>query len=210
MHAEQHLCAPGRTHTARASLWIVNDPVDNNDWSSTQLDSIRRLLPHIRRYVCARQAFDDAGALGASLTELLETTESGIIQLDLRGRIVEMNDRARKLLRTGDGLFDKNGFLFARTPEGNAQLQELLNRALQPFRTQGVGGSTMVRRTSAFAAGAARSPGGPTRDELPAVWPVAALVLVVDPEMQDQHRSGLGQGGPRSHGDGKPGGGDVG
>ena len=162
-------------------LWVVNDPVDNNDWSSTQLDSIRRLLPHIRRYVCARQAFDDAGALGASLTELLETTESGIIQLDLRGRIVEMNDRARELLRTGDGLFDKDGFLFARTPEDNAQLQELLNRALQPFRTQGVGGSTMVRRTSALPLVLQVHPVVLQETNFH-VWPVAALVLVVDPE----------------------------
>ena len=149
------------------------------------------------------------GALGASLTELLETTESGIIQLDLRGRIVEMNDRARKLLRTGDGLFDKDGFLFARTPEGNAQLQELLNRALQPFRTQGVGGSTMVRRTSALPLVLHVHPVVLQETNFH-VWPVAALVLVVDPESRTNIDPGLGQGGPRSHGDGKPGGGDVG
>ena len=56
-----------------------------------------------------------------------------------------MNDRARDLLRTGDGLFDARGFLFARTPEDNTHLQGLLRRALPPFGTQGVGGSTMVR-----------------------------------------------------------------
>ena len=61
------------------------------------------------------------------------------------GRIVEMNDRARDLLRTGDGLFDARGFLFARTPEDNTHLQGLLRRALPPFGAQGVGGSTMVR-----------------------------------------------------------------
>ncbi len=161
-------------------LWVVNDPVDGDDWSSAQFDSVRRLLPHIRQYVRVRQALAGAGALGASLTELLDTTGSGIIQLDRRGRIVEMNDRARDLLRTGDGLFDEDGFLFARAPEDNTHLQGLLKRALPPFRAQGVGGSTMVRRSSALPLLLHVNPVGRQETDF-RVWPVAALVLVVDP-----------------------------
>ena len=44
-------------------VWAVNDPVDGDGWSSAQLDSIRRLLPHIRQYVRVRQALAGAGAL---------------------------------------------------------------------------------------------------------------------------------------------------
>ena len=160
--------------------WGVNDPLDGSGWSSARLDSIRRLLPHIRQFVSFRQALSGAGALGASLMELLETTGSGIIQLDRRGRIVEVNDRARDLLRSGDGLFDERGFLFARTLEDNAHLQELLKRALPPYRTQGVSGSTVVSRASALPLVLHVNPVDRQESDI-RVWPVAALMLVVDP-----------------------------
>ena len=160
--------------------WIVHDPVDGDCWSSAQLGSIRRLLPHIRQYVRVRQAQASAGALGASLTELLDSTGSGIIQLDRRGRIVEMNDRALDLLRTGDGLFDKRGFLLARKPEDNTHLQGLLKRALPSFGAQGVGGSIIVSRASALPLVLHVNPVDRQETDI-RVWPVAALVLVVDP-----------------------------
>ena len=160
--------------------WGVNDPVDGSGWSSARLDSIRRLLPHIRQFVSFRQALSGAGALGASLMELLDTTGSGVIQLDRRGRIVEVNDRARDLLRTGDGLFDERGFLFARRPEENDRLQGLLTRALPPFGARGVGGSTMVGRASALPLVLHVSPVDRQESDI-RVWPVAALMLVVDP-----------------------------
>ena len=131
-------------------VWGINDPVDGDGWSSAQLDSIRRLLPHIRQTVHVQQALAGAGALGASFAQLLDTTGLGIVQLDGRGRIVAANDRARDLLRSGDGLFDEDGFLCARRPEENAELQGLLARALPQFGGQGAGGSTMVRRSSAL------------------------------------------------------------
>ena len=80
-------------------VWVVSDPVDGNGWSSAQIDSIRDLLPHIRQTVRVQQALAGAGALGASLAKLLDTTGLGIVQLDGRGRIVAANDRARDLLR---------------------------------------------------------------------------------------------------------------
>ncbi len=160
--------------------WGVNDPVDGSGWSSARLDSMRRLLPHIRQFVSFRQALCGAGALGASLMELLDTTGSGVIQLDRRGRIVEVNDRARDLLRTGDGLFDERGFLFARTPEENDRLQEMLKRALPPFGAQGVGGSVMVGRPSALPLVLHVNPVDRQESDI-RVWPVAALMLVVDP-----------------------------
>ena len=162
-------------------VWAVNDPVDGDGWSSAQLDSIRRLLPHIRQYVRVRQALAGAGALGATLAELLDTTGSGVIQLDGRGRIVAANDAARDLLRTGGGLFDEGGLLVARTPQDNDRLQALLARALPPFGTQGAGGSTMVRRLGALPPLVLHvNPVGLQETDV-RLWPVAALVLVDDP-----------------------------
>lgn len=163
-----------------STVWIVHDSVEGGAWSTAQFNSIRCLLPHIRQYMRVRQALGSAGALGASLTEMLDTTGAGIIQLDQRGRIVEMNDLARDLLRTGDGLFDTRGSLFARRPEDNAKLQGVLNRALPPFGTQGVGGSTVVRRASALPLVVHVNPVDRQETDY-GVWPVAALMLVVDP-----------------------------
>ena len=161
-------------------VWEINDPVNGNGWSSAQLDTIRRLLPHIRQTVLVQQTLAGAGALGASLNQLLETAGTGVIQLDPRGRIVAANDRARDVLRTGKGLFDKDGFLFAGAPQDNDDLQGLLSRALPPFGARGAGGSMIVRSPDALQPLVlhVHPVGGPEADH-PA-WPVAALVLVVD------------------------------
>ena len=162
-------------------VWVVNDPVNGDGWSSAQLDSIRRLLPHVRHYVGVRQALAGTNALGATVAELLDTTGVGIVQLDVRGRIVAVNDRARDLLRTGRSLFDEGGFLYARAPEDNAELQRLLTRALPPFGARGSGGSVVVKRSSDLPPLVLHiNPVGRQKTDL-RTWPVAALVLVVDP-----------------------------
>ena len=84
-----------------------------------------------------QQALAGAGALGASLATLLDTTGLGIVQLDGRGRIVAANDRARDVIRTSKGLFDEHGFLRARLRKDDAKLQAVLARALPPFGVQG-------------------------------------------------------------------------
>ncbi len=162
-------------------VWHVNDSVDGNGWSSAQLNLIRRLLPHIRQCVCVQQALAGAGALGASVATLLDITGLGIVQLDGRGRIVEANDRARDVLRTGEGLFDKGGFLHARLKEDNAKLQAVLARALPPSGAQGAAGPTMVSRPWPLPPLALHvNPVGRPETDL-RIWPVAALVLVTDP-----------------------------
>ena len=105
----------------------------------------------------------------------------GIVQLDGRGRIVAANDRARDMLRGGDGLFDEDGFLCARRPEDNADLQGLLTRALPPFGAQGAGGSMMMKRSVALPPLVLHvNPVGRQETDCH-LWPVAALVVVADP-----------------------------
>ena len=168
------------THGSRIA-WQVNDPVDGEGWSSAQLDSIRRLLPHIRQTVHVQQTLARADALGASLEEMLDRNGLGIVQLDAHGRIVAANDRARDVLRTGDGLVDGDGFLFAVTPEDNDELQALLGRALPSLGAQGTAGWTIVRRPGAQPPLVLQvSPVSRREAEFP-VGRVAAVVLVVDP-----------------------------
>ena len=132
-------------------VWGIADPVDGNSWSSSQIETVGRVLPHLRQYVRVRSALVDAGALGKSVTELLGNARTGVIQLDRGGRVVEANDRALELLRRRDGLSDRHGTLRAASPEDDRGLRELLSRALPRFPGPCASGSMMVRRPSPAA-----------------------------------------------------------
>ena len=162
-------------------LWQINDPRDRDGWTSGRLDRIHRLQPHIRQTVHVRQTLAGARALGATLGELLENTGLGVLHLDARGRIVTANDRAVSVLRAGDTLRDKGGFLLANKPADDKELQAVLARALPPFGTQGAGGSLTMKRKGpkpplvVHVNPLGRQEAGYGR------WPVAALVLLAEP-----------------------------
>lgn len=167
-------------------VWVVADPEKNDGWSSPQIETVKRLLPHIRQFVRVRQALLEARALGASLAALLENTRCGVIQLDRRGRIMAANDRAVEFLRIGDGLSDRDGFLRAASPRDDVSLQRVLARALPRFGGQGTSSSTMVTRL----AGAPRlavhvGPVGVGPAEL---RPAGAAALVLIADMADRFR----------------------
>lgn len=164
------------------ATWVVCDPVRPGAWASAQIDTVRRLLPHIRQFVRVRQALAAADALGSSLVGLLDNTRVGVFHLDRHGRVMEANTGARALLRQGDGLFDRGGFLRARLAANDARLQQLLGRALPAFAGDAATGGSMT---------VGRAPGRPNlvlhvspvalrHTDLGALR-VAALVLVVDP-----------------------------
>ena len=166
----------------RAIVWSVGNSVERGGWGHDQIETIKRLAPHIRQFARVRHAMANAGALGASLAELLENGRSGFIQLDCRGRILEANDRARDILLKRDGLCDAEGLLTAGIPEEDAELQRVLARALPPYGVQGAGGSMKITRTKArtplvLEVHPVQGMGADHR-----AWEVGALVLVVDPE----------------------------
>ena len=69
-------------------VWTAANPVDDAGWSSQRVETVARILPHVRQFVRVRLALANARALGSTMTTLLDNTRSGIIQLDPRGRIV--------------------------------------------------------------------------------------------------------------------------
>ena len=162
-------------------VWGIANPVDGHSWSSSQLETVGRVLPHLRQYVRVRSALVDAGALGRSVAELLDNARTGVVQLDRDGRIVEANDRALALLRRRDGLSDRCGALRATSPEDDRGLQELLSRALPRFPGPGASGSMMVRRPSLLPRLAVHVKPVTNGEAGHRSRRVAALVLVVDP-----------------------------
>lgn len=160
-------------------VFAVADPVGSGGWSSDRVEAIQGLLPHLRQYVRVRAALAEAGALGASMAELLGDIGAGVAQIDGHGRIVAANDRARALLRAGNRLSDAHGVLRAVVPAEDAALRRLLARAL--CGEPGEGGSM---RLSTVTAGAPLALHviplrGPRREH--ARGRVRALLLAVDP-----------------------------
>ena len=161
--------------------WCSHDPVTPGGWGSAQLTMVKALLPHIRQFVRVRQALNKAEALGASLTALLDNTRTGVLYLDRRGRVVEANDRARAILRHGDGLSDRDGVLAARIPADRARLERLLAAALPTSSAPAVSGSMMLRRTSVWPPFVVHVKPVPVRQMDFGARRVAALVLLVEP-----------------------------
>ena len=161
--------------------WGTADPVTRRDWESSQITTIRRLLPHIRQFVCVRQALVRAKALETTATALLENRRIGVVHLDRRGKILETNDHARHILRHGDGLFDRDGALHARAPDDQSRLQRLVAAALPTDGTVSVSGSMPLRHSSVMPPLVVHvKPVGVPQPDYGARH-VAALVLLVEP-----------------------------
>ena len=158
-----------------------HDRSNGSGWSSPDLDLIRLLLPQIRQTWIVRQELAGARALGKTLTEMVETTGRGIVHLDARGQILEVNDTARIIFKDGDISSDMDRRLYARTRQDNHELQQILSRALPPFGTQAIAGSAVVRRPDGLPPLAVHvTPvSGSENDSLS--LPVAALALIADP-----------------------------
>ena len=167
-------------------VWTLADSTAGNDWGSAQTGMIERILPHLRQYVQVRTVVSGALALGDSFSALLDNTRVGVVHLDQQGRMVEVNDRARGILRQGTGLFDKDGFPRARLPGDNDRLERMLGRALPRYGEPAASGSLMVRRPSGQPRLAVYiSPVSTARQDF-GLKSVAALLLVVDPSSRSR------------------------
>ena len=167
-------------HGCRIALGIC-DPIDSGGWWSTQLNMLQRLLPHLRQFVYVRQALASAEAMGASFTELLANKRVGVVHMDRRGVIVRMNDRAQDILRRGDGLSDQGGRLRAWLPADDANLNQLLARALPRIQGSATSGSMMIRRSPGFPRLALHVNPMTVRQMDFGARGVGALLLIVDP-----------------------------
>jgi len=177
---------PNGSHIA----WSPADPVDSDGWGASRLAMVAQLLPHIRQFVRVRQALVCAlarrGAAG-----LLDNPRLGVIHLDRRGRIIDVNDRARGILRRGDGLSDRRGELCVRGRSDRGRLARLLRDALPATGAAAVSSSMRLRRlpglppfTVHIKPLAVRQPDYGARH-------VAAQVLIVEPGRRHRVDPGL-------------------
>ena len=163
--------------------WAIHDPVTPGGWSTPQVALLRGLLPHLRHFVRVRQTLAKAEAEGVASPALLNTTRVGVIQLDRRGRIVEANDRARVILRRGDGVADQDGLLRASLPTDHTRLERLIAGAL-PAARPAVGGSMLLHREAVLPPFLVHVTPVNVRQPDFGSERVAALVLLVEPGHQ--------------------------
>ena len=161
--------------------WGLAAPVASEGWGSSQITMVTRLLPHIRQFVRVRQALVRAEARETTVTALLDNPRIGVVHLDRRGRIMAVNDRARRLLRHGDGLSEEDGVLRAHAPDDRPLWDRLVVAALPTSGAVAVGGSMLLRRSSVLPPLVVHvKPVGLPQQDYGARH-LAALVLIVAP-----------------------------
>ena len=171
---------PGGSYVA----WCIANPVDSAGWTSSRIARLTALLPHLRQFIRVRQALVRAEARNTTSAKLLENPRIGVIQLDGRGRVLEANDRARSILRRGDGLSDRDGTLGARASADQGRFEQLLAGALPDSDTPPVAGSVLLRRSPVLPPFVVHVKPVSSPEPDYGAWHVAALVLIVEPGRQ--------------------------
>ena len=161
--------------------WILAKETTPGGWTAEQTEMISRLVPHVRQFVRVRQALVGAEGLSASLAGLLHNMAVGVICLDSRGVIVQVNTRAREILREGAGLVERRGLLRAMQTADDGRLSRLLADSLSQPRRRGTSGSMTVARSSQRPRLAVHVTPVDIRDAEFAFGLVCGLVVVVDP-----------------------------
>lgn len=159
--------------------WVPNDPSDGEGWSTSKLEMIRNVLPHLHHAICVQHSFAGAGVLTSTLTNLLDANGLGVLHLDGQGRILDSNDRGKRILRDGKSLYDRKRLLHARGRQNNKKLQNILVRAIPTRGSIGYGGTMTFNRWPKPPLLVQVHPVQEMHEE-PRTWSVAALVLISD------------------------------
>ena len=85
-------------------------------FESTDLETFRRVLPHVRRALEIRDRLQNAQVRADSLAECLNGLSFGVLVLDDDGKLLEGNGVADKILRSDDGV--------SRRPDGTLTLND--------------------------------------------------------------------------------------
>ena len=171
--------------------WGLCDPVASDGWGTSEIAMIKKLLPHIRQFIRVRQALVRAEARDTTVTALLDNPRIGVLHLDRRGRIMEVNDRARSILRQGDGLSDRDGVLRAREATDRLRLESLVADALPASGAVAVSGSMLLGRSSGLPPLVLHvKPVAVPQPDYGARH-VAALILIIEPKSQHRIDPGL-------------------
>lgn len=99
---------------------------DRNAFDDGDIARLERLMPHLWRALQLRRSFLALDRRSAALAEACDRVAAGYIGLDPDGRILFVNDAARRMSARDDGLaLDRSGKLYAVHRGANRRLGEL-------------------------------------------------------------------------------------
>ena len=123
-------------------MWTMRN--GRRDWSGAdRLDRIRSLLPHIDHAVRVSQALAAAEAASPGRA-WIGGAPLGVLHLDRRGRIVHVNDVARRLFAADVGVYEEGGMLRGRCSADDAKLRRLIAAALPCSTGAPAGGALRI------------------------------------------------------------------
>jgi DNA-binding CsgD family transcriptional regulator len=115
---------------------------------------LRLIAPHLRRAVQISGILDDATAAAESFSAVLDATNSGVVIVDLDGRILHANAAAQPMLAAGDPIREVGGRLQLREELVPGQLMGAIRGATDEtaLGRRGLGIPTRRRDGSALTA----------------------------------------------------------
>jgi DNA-binding CsgD family transcriptional regulator/PAS domain-containing protein len=122
----------------------VTKPKHKGQFTGAELETARRLHPHVIRAFNLSRKFADIRAHSDGLVEALDRSLHGVLLLDDAGRIDHANVVAERLLREPEGLRVVGGRLGAWRGDLDRRLEALIGRAARRDWASRTGGSMVL------------------------------------------------------------------
>ncbi|MEI9887952.1 MAG: hypothetical protein WDN08_15900 [Rhizomicrobium sp.] len=150
--------------------------------SMEAVDSLRRLVPQMTLACALGSVVARETATRLALLDVLASKSDGLVLLDDAGAALFVNDAARQILQSGDGLALRDGVFVTRRGPETRKLQRMIARTLENFRRpgRGGGGRMLVSRASRRRPYAVSVASPPDREPFLASRSAACVVLVQD------------------------------
>jgi len=168
----------------RVGIVGIHRPRDHEEFAKSDIDTLGRLLPHLRASLELRQRVQFAEATTTSALGALDRLSAGVILLSATG-LLHANSAAEEILRANDGLAPGMGGIRAASKTEDARLQGLIAGARATTHNsaapRGAGGRVRISRPSGHRAYmVAVMPYGRTSSFAGKATP-GAIVFVTDP-----------------------------
>ena len=137
------------TNEGSAALAFLSTEAEGHA-SEEAIRSFRRLIPYVEQACALGHVLESGAATRAALLDALSSGADGVILLSRAGTTTFMNDAARAIVTSGDGLGCAPGGLAAKRPPETRRLQQLIHAALAGAgdAAAGPGGRVLINRPS--------------------------------------------------------------
>ena len=129
----------------------VSRPKHRDQFARSDLETARRLHPHVIRAFDLGRRFSNLDAFAVGLIEALDRSLHGVLLLDDTGRVIHANSLAERLLREKEGLCVVHGRLSASPNEPARRLETLIGQAAGRGGGSRTGGSMALRHRPGFS-----------------------------------------------------------